>query len=108
MDPATTKTIVALGGEGTGVEVVDATCEILTAAGFPLKILTPPHGEAAQRSHGSPLPIETRRLCDEADGILFGAAGSPASSAVVAYLRRDHEGARPGRSGRAAMNRRPV
>jgi len=32
MDPATTKTVVALGGESIGVEVVDATCEILTAA----------------------------------------------------------------------------
>jgi hypothetical protein len=49
MDPATTKTVVALGGEGTGIEVVDATCEILTAAGFPLKILTPPHGVDALR-----------------------------------------------------------
>jgi 3-isopropylmalate dehydrogenase len=98
MDPATTQTVVALGGEGIGVEVVDATCEILTAAGLPLKILTPPHGEAAQRSHGSPLPDETRRLCDEADGILFGAAGSPASAAVVAYLRWERDayaGVRP-------------
>ena len=81
------KTVVALGGEGIGIEVVEATCELLTAAGFPLKILTPPHGESAQRTHGSPLPDETKRLCGEADGVLFGAAGSPASSAVVSYLR---------------------
>jgi isocitrate/isopropylmalate dehydrogenase len=81
------KTVVALGGEGIGIEVVDATCELLTAAGFPLKILTPAHGESAQRAHGSPLPDETKRLCGEADGVLFGAAGSPASSAVVSYLR---------------------
>jgi 3-isopropylmalate dehydrogenase len=87
MTPATTRTVVALGGEGIGVEVVDATCELLTSAGFPLKILTPAHGESAQRTHGSPLPDETRRLCAEADGVLFGAAGSPASSAVVSYLR---------------------
>jgi isocitrate/isopropylmalate dehydrogenase len=46
------KTVVARGGDGIGVEVVDATCELLTAAGFPLKILTPAHGESAQRSHG--------------------------------------------------------
>lgn len=81
------KTVVALGGEGIGIEVVDATCELLTAAGFPLTILTPAHGESAQRSHGSPLPDETKRLCGAADGVLFGAAGSPASSAVVSYLR---------------------
>jgi isocitrate/isopropylmalate dehydrogenase len=78
--------IVALGGEGIGVEVVDATCALLTAAGFPLRIVRPPHGESAQRSHGSP-PDETKRLCGEADGVLFGAAGSPASSTVVSYLR---------------------
>jgi isocitrate/isopropylmalate dehydrogenase len=78
---------VALGGEGIGVEVVDATGELLTAAGFPLKIVTPPHGEAAERSHGSPLPEETRRLCRAADGVLFGAAGGPASVAVITWLR---------------------
>ena len=86
-DATGVKTVVALGGEGIGVEVVDATCELLAAAGFPLRILTPPHGEAAQRSHGSPVPDETKRLCGAADGILFGAAGGPASVAVITYLR---------------------
>jgi len=81
------KTVVALGGEGIGVEVVDATCELLAAAGFPLRVLTPPHGEAAQRAHGTPVPDETKRLCGQADGILFGAAGGPASVAVITYLR---------------------
>jgi len=81
------KTIVALGGEGIGVEVVDAACEVLVAAGMPLEIVTPPHGEAAIRSHGSPLPDETRRACREADAVLFGAAGGPATSAVVTWLR---------------------
>jgi 3-isopropylmalate dehydrogenase len=81
------KTVVALGGEGIGVEVVDATCALLTTAGFPLTILTPPHGEAAERAEGSPLPEETRRLCRAADGVLFGAAGGPASVAVITWLR---------------------
>ena len=81
------KTVVALGGEGIGVEVVDATCELLMAAGFPLTVLTPPHGELAERTHGSPLPEETRRLCRAADGVLFGAAGGPASVAVITWLR---------------------
>ncbi len=31
------KTIVALPGEGIGLEVVDAACEILAGAGLPLK-----------------------------------------------------------------------
>ena len=34
------KTVVALPGEGIGVEVVDAACELMTAAGMPVKILT--------------------------------------------------------------------
>ena len=80
------KTIVALPGEGIGIEVVDATCELLAGTGLPLKILTPPQGAAAMRSHGSPIPDETKRAAREADGVLFGAAG-PSSSPVVSWLR---------------------
>jgi 3-isopropylmalate dehydrogenase len=78
------KTIVALPGQGIGVEVVDATCEIMTAAGMRVKILTPPQGE------GSTVPEETRRACLEANAVLFGAAG-PATSAVVGWLRWEME-----------------
>jgi isocitrate/isopropylmalate dehydrogenase len=59
----------------------------MVAAKFPVEITMPPHGETAVRAHGAALPDETRRLCGKADGILFGAAGGPATSAVVAYLR---------------------
>jgi len=79
------KTIVALPGQGIGIEVVDATCEIMTAAGMPLKILTPPQGEGSNT-----VPEETRRACREADAVLFGAAG-PATSAVVGWLRWEME-----------------
>ena len=81
------KTVVALGGEGIGPEVVDATCELLVASGMPLMVVTPPHGAAALASHGSPLPDETKRACETADGVLFGAAGAAPSSAVVTWLR---------------------
>jgi 3-isopropylmalate dehydrogenase len=74
----TMKTVVALPGEGIGIEVVDATCDLLMGTGLPLKILTPPQG--------SPLPEETKRLAREADGVLFGAAG-PSTSPVVSWLR---------------------
>ena len=83
----TTKRVVALGGEGIGPEVIDVTCELLTAAKMPLEILTPAHGEPAIQSHGSPMPDETKRLCERADGVLFGAAGAPPTSAVVSWLR---------------------
>src|SRR5262245_52743661 len=80
------KTVVALPGEGIGIEVVDATCEVLSGAGLPLEILSPPQGAAALKSHGTALPDETKRAALAADGVLFGAAG-PSSSPVVAWLR---------------------
>jgi isocitrate/isopropylmalate dehydrogenase len=72
------KTVVALPGQGIGLEVVDVTCELLMGTGLPLKILTPPQG--------NPLPEETKTAAREADGVLFGAAG-PATSNVVSWLR---------------------
>ena len=47
--PSGRKTIVALGGTGIGIGVVDATCEVSVSDGFPVEILTPPHAEAAMR-----------------------------------------------------------
>ena len=80
------KTVVALPGEGIGIEVVDAACEVLVGTGLPLKILTPPQGAPATKSHGTPIPDDTKRAAREADGVLFGAAG-PSSSPVVSWLR---------------------
>jgi 3-isopropylmalate dehydrogenase len=80
------KTIVALAGEGIGLEVVDATCELLAATGLPIRIETPPQGAAALKTHGSALPDETRQAARAADGVLFGAAG-PSTTPVVAWLR---------------------
>ncbi len=76
------KTVVALPGEGIGVEVVEATCELLAAASLPIEIVTPPQITAP----GSPVPEETKRVCREADAVLFGAAG-PATTRVVGWLR---------------------
>jgi len=87
------KTIVALPGEGIGIEVVGATCELLTDAAIPVKILTPPQVERP----GGPVLEETKRACREADAVLFGAAG-PATTMVVGWLRWEMEawaGVRP-------------
>ena len=81
------KRVAALGGEGIGPEVVDVTCEILADAGMPVDIVKPPHGEPAIKSHGNPVPDETKKICEAADGVLFGAAGAPPTSAVVQWLR---------------------
>jgi len=91
------KTVVALPGEGIGIECVEATCELLTKAGLPLRIVMPVQGEAALESHGVALPEETKKAAREADGVLFGAAG-PSSTAVVAWLRWEqaaYAGVRP-------------
>ncbi len=88
-------TIVALPGEGIGVEVVEATCEVLAGAGVSVKILTPPQISAP----GSPVPEDTKRACRAADAVLFGAAG-PATSNVVGWLRWEMDawgGVRPAR-----------
>jgi len=76
------KIIVALAGEGIGLEVVEATCEVLSGADVPVKILTPLQISAP----GSPVPEETQRACRAADAVLFGAAG-PATTRVVGWLR---------------------
>src|SRR4026207_1044946 len=80
------KTIVVLPGEGIGIEVIEATCEVLAGPGPPLKREPPPQRAAATKSHGTPLPDETKRAAREADGVLFGAAG-PSTSPVVSWLR---------------------
>lgn len=92
------KTVVALPGEGIGVEVVDATCEVIAAAGMPVKIVTPPQVEPTG-APGAPVPENTKRICREADAVLFGAAG-PMTTAVVGWLRWEMEawgGVRPSR-----------
>ena len=81
-----TKTVVALPGEGIGIEVVDATCDLLVGAGLPLKILTPPQTDGATPTVAGFVPDETKRTAREADGVLFGAAG-PATTNVVSWLR---------------------
>ena len=92
-----TKTVVVLPGEGIGIEVIDATCDLLIEAGLPLKIVTPAQVEGATPTRAGSVPEETKRIAREADGVLFGAAG-PATTNVVSWLRwemRAWAGVRP-------------
>jgi isocitrate/isopropylmalate dehydrogenase len=75
-----------MGGDGVGPEVINATVKILKNMGLKLEIVEPPSGESAIKSYGSPLPDETRQLCDSADAILFGAIGDK-STQIITYLR---------------------
>jgi 3-isopropylmalate dehydrogenase len=66
-------TIVLLGGEGIGPEVVEATASVLSDLLPRANFLRPPHGEAAIAEFGEAMPEVTREACRKADAILFGA-----------------------------------
>ena len=69
--------IAALPGEGIGVEVVEATLQILQQLAqkhnFKLQIGYGAIGKSALQKYGSYFPEITAQLCDQSDGILFGA-----------------------------------
>lgn len=78
--------VVALGGDGVGPEVVNATCYVLENSDFNVEIIKPACGEAAFEKYGDAFPEETKHACDAADAVLFGAAGTT-SGAILSYLR---------------------
>lgn len=69
--------IVAIPGEGIGLEVVTAALKVLQAAAkrhnFSVKVDYALLGKPAFDQYGSYLPKETVQLCEGADGIVFGA-----------------------------------
>lgn len=79
-------TIVLLGGEGVGPEVVEAAAEVLARLLPGTTFQRPPHGEEAAAATGDPLPATTREACRTADGVLFGACHVH-SRAVLRFLR---------------------
>jgi isocitrate/isopropylmalate dehydrogenase len=80
------KKVVALGGDGVGPEVMEVTCSILAQAGFDLEIAKPFCGAEAFKALGNAFPEEARKLCEESDAVLFGAAEGP-SVAILVHLR---------------------
>jgi 3-isopropylmalate dehydrogenase len=80
------KRVVVLGGDGVGPEVCDVASNILEKMGLGFEILRPASGELAVEEYGTPFPGETRKLCEEVDAVLFGAAGS-FSSTIIDFLR---------------------
>jgi 3-isopropylmalate dehydrogenase len=80
------KRIVVLGGDGVGPEVCDVASTILEKMQLGFEILKPPAGESAVEKYGTPFPDGTKRLCEEVDAVLFGAAGT-FSSVIVDFLR---------------------
>jgi 3-isopropylmalate dehydrogenase len=79
------KTILALGGDGVGPEVMEVTCEILREA-FSLECLKPLHGQAASKAGKEVFPEEVKSLIQTSDVVLFGANGG-FSGEILYYLR---------------------
>ena len=69
--------IVAIGGEGIGLEVVEAALTVLKAVAqrhnFTVQTEYALIGKPALEKYGSYFPEETAQLCNGADGIVFGA-----------------------------------
>jgi isocitrate/isopropylmalate dehydrogenase len=86
MTERTSPTIVLLGGDGVGPEVVEATATVLAALLPDARFLRPPHGQPALDRLGDALPDETRQACHNADAVLFGATSGP-SHPVLRFLR---------------------
>ena len=81
------KKVVAIGGDGIGPLVVDATVWLLNQMKIPNLEITPmPAGESAIETHGAPFPDETKEAFNNCDAILFGATEEKALQ-VIAYLR---------------------
>ena len=74
-------TITVLPGDGIGPEVITEAVKVLNAVGDKFgHIFTPqsgPVGGNAIDNFGTPLPEETKKLCENTDGLLFGAVGGP-------------------------------
>jgi 3-isopropylmalate dehydrogenase len=83
---ATRPTIVLLGGEGIGPEVVEAAASVLAALLPQARFVRPPHGEEARAAYGEEMPAPAREACLAADAILFGATLQH-TRAVLRFLR---------------------
>lgn len=70
-------TIAVLAGDGIGPEVTREAVRLLRAVRPEIDCVEGVAGAAAIRSAGSPLPDETRALCERSAAILFGAVGDP-------------------------------
>ncbi|MHA1883572.1 MAG: isocitrate/isopropylmalate family dehydrogenase [Promethearchaeota archaeon] len=83
----TPKKVIALGGDGIGPTVVNATVNILKGMKISgLEIKGMPCGEYAIETLGIAFPEKTKKAVDNCDAVLFGATHKSAVQ-VIAYLR---------------------
>ena len=83
--------IAVLPGDGIGPEVTDAAERVLEAVasrfGHQFEMTQGLIGGCAIDETGSPLPDETRALCQDSNSVLLGAVGGPAWSDPEAKVR---------------------
>lgn len=77
----TTYNVAVLSGDGIGPEVMAEAIKVLDVVqqkfNFKLNYRTFDVGGIAIDNHGTPLPAETLKGCEESDAILFGSVGGP-------------------------------
>ncbi len=95
-----TASVAVLPGDGIGPEVTHAAAALLRCVRPDVECTEAPVGGAALSRGQSPLPRETRALCDASDAILFGSVGLPQYDGkrleerpeyALFLLRRDYE-----------------
>ncbi|MHC1590774.1 MAG: isocitrate/isopropylmalate family dehydrogenase [Candidatus Helarchaeales archaeon] len=83
------KKVTCIGGEGIGVEVVNATIELLEGMSIEgLELIKQQVGEIAEYKHGKGkvFPDEVKESINDSDAVLFGAAYKKTKE-VLHYLR---------------------
>ena len=87
----TTKTLLALPGDGVGPEIMAEARRVLDVAGAKhgvrFEIAEDAVGGTAYDRYGQPLADETLARCREVDAVLLGAVGGPKWDGVERHLR---------------------
>ncbi|KAL1407114.1 3-isopropylmalate dehydrogenase [Vanrija albida] len=78
---AKTYKIAVLPGDGIGPEIIDQAVRVLNVvtdkSDLKLELTFKDFGGIAIDNHGTPLPEDTLKACQDADAVLFGAVGGP-------------------------------
>ena len=75
--------IAVVPGDGIGVEVMEATINVLDGLDIDFEYEYGLAGDECNEENGTPLPQETLDIIKEADACLFGAAGETAADVIV-------------------------
>lgn len=75
--------IAVVPGDGIGVEVMEATIDVLDGLDIDFEYEYGLAGDECNEEKGTPLPQETLDIIKEADACLFGAAGETAADVIV-------------------------